>query len=458
MNQTIDYSEGKVLPLILRFSIPAAISLMITAVYNIIDRIFIGNFNGNTALAALSICFPISFMMIAFGLMCSAGGATMFTLFRGRDEFDHANESFSSAFLMTLGFECILMAILLLFSHGFLQIFGVTKTTYDLALQYYKIFCLGCIFQGLSLLFCDFVRVSGKPILGMCVTGIGAVTNILLDALFVVGLHLGVQGAAWATVIGQIMSAVFGAYLLFSGKTMVRIKKATFRFNKDIALKLLSCGFAFWIAQISMGFIALVYNGCLGNYGGDTAISVYAVISSVMTFVIMPASGISQGIQPLIGFNYSQKNGTRVKQIFLQATLLSVGITIIIWGVTQLFPSFIINLFGGGDELLSLGVPALRFNFIFAPVLGFVMLATTFFQSIGKPAPSSIITLIRQVAALVPFIYVLPLFFGTIGIFWAQPVSDFLATLLSIFLIVREFHSLSKNQPEDDSKLQTTTE
>lgn len=225
MNNQSDFSKGKILPMILRFSIPAAASLLITAIYNIVDRIFIGNFNGNTALAALSICFPLSFMMIAFGLMCSAGG-TLFTLYRGKEDTNNANESFSSAFLLTIFFEVLLTICLLLFPSNFLKLFGVTETTY------------------------------------------------------------------------------------------------------------------------------------------------------------------------------------------------------------------------------GIGVPALRFNFIIAPVLGFVMLATTFFQSIGKPKASSIITLIRQVLALVPFIYILPFFFGTLGIFCAQPISDLLATILSVILIQKEFQSLPKLEQE----------
>ena len=158
---------------------------------------------------------------------------------------------------------------------------------------------LGLPISRLSQVFCDFVRVSGKPIMGMCVTAIGAVTNIILDAVFVAGLDWGVTGAAWATVIGQLLSTLFGAYLVWKGHTKVEISRDTFALDAWLSRTIISCGFAFWIAQMAMGLISLVYNSQLGQYGGDTAISVYAVVSSMMTFVIMPASGISQGIQPL---------------------------------------------------------------------------------------------------------------------------------------------------------------
>lgn len=442
MQTTTDFSKGKLFPMILKFSIPASISLLITAIYNIVDRIFIGNFNGSTALAALSICFPLSFMMIAIGLMCSAGASTIFTLFRGKNQDADANLSFGNSFILTIVLELLLTAILLLFANPLLKLFGVTETTYDLALAYYKIVALGCVFQGLTLVFCDFVRVSGKPVHGMLVSGIGAIVNIILDAVFVVGFNWGVGGAAWATVIGQVISSIYGAYLLFGGKTLVGISKYIFRLNLKISAKLVSCGFAFWIAQMAMGFIALVYNVQLGKHGGDTAISAYAIISSIMTFVIMPASGISQGIQPIIGYNYSTNNGERVKQTMWKSTALSVAITVFIWIIVEVFPAQIIMAFGGNDELISIGVIALRLNFIVTPILGFVMLATTFFQSIGKPTASCVITLIRQVVLLVPFIYILPNIFGLNGIFFAQPISDILALILSIILIKRAFNQL----------------
>lgn len=444
MKTATDFSTGKLFPMILKFSIPASVSLLITAIYNIVDRIFVGNFNGSTALAALSICFPLSFMMIAIGLMCSAGASTIFTLFRGAKNRKDANLSFSCAFILTVVLELILTAVLLIFSSPILKLFGVTETTYALALEYYNIVVVGCVFQGLTLVFCDFVRVSGKPVLGMMVSGIGAVTNIILDAVFVVALNWGVSGAALATVIGQVVSTIFGGYLLFGGKTLVEISKKQFSFDIKISAKLLSCGFAFWIAQMAMGLIALVYNGQLGKYGGDTAISAYAVISSIMTFIIMPASGISQGIQPIIGYNYSIGNVHRVKQTMWQSIGLSVAITVVIWIIVEVFPAQIIGFFGGGKELLDVGIPALRSNFIVTPILGFVMLATTFFQSIGKPMASSIITLIRQVVSLVPFIYLLPRFWGLGGIFFAQPISDILALILAAVLLRREFKLLTE--------------
>ena len=446
MNETkVDYLNGKLFPMILKFSIPAAISLLITAIYNIVDRMFVGNFNGTSALAGLSVCFPLSYMMMAFALMCSAGGSTFFSLFSGQNEPEKMNQSFGNAMVLVCVFEIVLSALLLIFPNPILKVFGVTETAYPYAILYYRIVALGCIFQGLSQLFCDFVRVSGKPVLGMCVTGIGAVTNIILDAVFIIVFDWGVIGAAGATVIGQIFSALFGAYFVFGNRTQVKISKDIFHLNKELCLQIISCGFAFWVAQMAMGLISLVYNSQLGKYGGDIAISVYAVISSIMTFVIMPASGISQGIQPIIGNNYGSGNYKRVISTLYQATVFSVSITCFIWIMVLVFPKQILAAFGGTEEMFRIGISGLRINFCITPVLGFVMLATTFFQSINRPAPSIIITVLRQIVFLVPFIYILPILFEINGIFSAQPISDILATVLSILLVLKEKKRMISN-------------
>lgn len=444
--KTNDFSTGKLFPMILKYSIPAALSLLISAIYNIVDRIFVGNFNGTSALAGLSICFPLSYMMMAFGLTCSAGGSSLFSLFAGKQEQKNMNRSFGNSLILVVIFELCLSVLLLVFADPILQVFGVTETAYEYAFTYYQIVTLGCLFQGLTQVFCDFVRVSGKPVLGMCVTGIGAVTNIILDAVFVVGLNLGVAGAAWATVIGQILSALFGAFLVLRGYTKIEMKKETFSFDFKLSKQIISCGFAFWIAQMAMGLISLVYNSQLGKYGGDTAISVYAVAASIMTFVIMPASGISQGIQPIIGNNFGAKKYKRVMSALYQASALSVGVTCVIWLIVMFFPEVILSAFGASNEMMSLGITGLRTNFCVTPILGFVMLATTFFQSIAKPAPSILITLFRQILFLIPFIYLFPVLAGINGIFIAQPASDILALILSVILILREHRSLYQSE------------
>ena len=333
-----DFLRGKLFPMILKYSIPAAISLLITAIYNIVDRIFVGNFNGTSALAGLSICFPLSYMMMAFGLTCSAGGASLFSLFAGKNQQRDMNRSFGNALILVVVSEIALTIVLLIFTDPLLQIFGVTETAYPYAYEYYRIVALGCLFQGLTQVFCDFVRVSGKPVLGMCVTGIGAVTNIILDAVFVAVMGWGVAGAAWATVIGQCLSALFGAYLVLKGYTKVEVKKETFRLDFGLSQKIISCGFAFWISQMAMGLISLVYNSQLGKYGRRYCHQCIRRGGQYHDICHHACQRHQPGIQPLWA-TISVRGIIRGLWLpCIRLPGLSVGVTCLIWLVVLLFP------------------------------------------------------------------------------------------------------------------------
>lgn len=446
MNHPLD--ESKAFPLIMTYSMPAIIALLISAIYNIIDRMFVGNYVGDLGLAALSICFPVTFIIIGIGLLASAGGGTLFALKLGEKDIEGANEAFGNSFSYVLLLELILMIVLFFTAEPFLTLLGASDVVLPLAKQYYNIMIFGSIFQGLTFVLNDFTRVSGNVVLALLITGSGAIINIILDAVFVVGFNWGVEGAAVATLIGQMVSTLIGLWIIFSHKTILRPEKNYFKLSLSIIKRITQLGVALFIAQIAFGFISLIYNVYLGKYGGDLAISVYAIISSIMTFVIMPASGLSQGMQPILGYCYGAKKYSRVKYMMKTGCIISTVITTVIWALVQLFPSFLVLLFGGGqnEELMSLGVTALKVNFSLIPIVGFVLLCITFFQAIGKAIPSIVLTLIRQVIALVPFIIILPIYFSLEGIFFAQPISDLITLIIAIFLLRKTFKELELKQ------------
>lgn len=440
--------ESKAFPLIMTYSTPAIIALLISAIYNIVDRMFVGNYVGDLGLAALSVCFPITFIMIGIGLLASAGGGTLFALKLGEKDMEGANRAFGNAFSYVLILELVVTVLLLLIGQKFLRLLGASDVVYPMAKQYYDIVVFGSVFQGLTFVLNDFTRVSGKVFLALLITGSGAIVNIILDAIFVIGFGWGVQGAALATVIGQVISTLIGLWVIFGRKTILKPKKNDFKLDPSIIQEITKLGVALFIAQFAFGFISLIYNVYLGKYGGDLAISVYAIISSIMTFVLMPASGLSQGMQPILGYCYGAKLYLRVKYMMKTGCLISIVITTIIWILVQLFPSQLVYLFGGGqnEDLMSLGVTALRVNFSLIPIVGFVLLCITFFQAIGKAKPSIILTLVRQVIALVPFIIILPIFFGVEGIFFAQPISDLITLLMSTILLRATFKELDQQE------------
>ena len=442
--------ESRAFPLIIKYSTPAIIALLISAIYNIVDRMFVGNYVGDIGLAALSICFPITFIVMGFALLVSAGGGTLFALNLGEKDIENSNRAFANSFLYIIGLELVVTLVLWIVGDSFLKVLGASEVVLPVAKQYYFIMLVGSVFQGLTFVFNDFTRVSGKVNLALIISASGAIVNIVLDAWFIIGLGWGVEGAALATVLGQVVSALIGFYIVFGGHTVIKIKKDYFKIQLSIIQKISKLGVSLFIAQIAFGFISLIYNVYLGKYGGDLAISVYAIISSIMTFVIMPASGLSQGLQPILGYCYGSKNYERVMEMMKVGCFISTAITTVIWALVQLFPSQLVYLFGGANnqDLMELGVTALRINFSFIPIVGFVMLCITFFQAIGHARPSILLTLIRQVLALVPFIIGLPMLIGVKGIFFAQPASDLITLLVSIWLLKKFFNQLRQMSQE----------
>lgn len=442
--------ESRAFPLIMKYSTPAIIALLISAIYNIVDRMFVGNYVGDIGLAALSICFPITFIVMGFALLVSAGGGTLFALNLGEKDIENSNRAFANSFLYIIGLELVVTLVLWIVGDSFLKVLGASEVVLPVAKQYYFIMLVGSVFQGLTFVFNDFTRVSGKVNLALIISASGAIVNIVLDAWFIIGLGWGVEGAALATVLGQVVSALIGFYIVFGGHTVIKIKKDYFKIQLSIIQKISKLGVSLFIAQIAFGFISLIYNVYLGKYGGDLAISVYAIISSIMTFVIMPASGLSQGLQPILGYCYGSKNYERVMEMMKVGCFISTAITTVIWALVQLFPSQLVYLFGGANnqDLMELGVTALRINFSFIPIVGFVMLCITFFQAIGHARPSILLTLIRQVLALVPFIIGLPMLIGVKGIFFAQPASDLITLLVSICLLKKFFNQLRQMSQE----------
>lgn len=442
--------ESRAFPLIMKYSTPAIIALLISAIYNIVDRMFVGNYVGDIGLAALSICFPITFIVMGFALLVSAGGGTLFALNLGEKDIENSNRAFANSFLYIIGLELVVTLVLWIVGDSFLKVLGASEVVLPVAKQYYFIMLVGSVFQGLTFVFNDFTRVSGKVNLALIISASGAIVNIVLDAWFIIGLGWDVEGAALATVLGQVVSALIGFYIVFGGHTVIKIKKDYFKIQLSIIQKISKLGVSLFIAQIAFGFISLIYNVYLGKYGGDLAISVYAIISSIMTFVIMPASGLSQGLQPILGYCYGSKNYERVMEMMKVGCFISTAITTVIWALVQLFPSQLVYLFGGANnqDLMELGVTALRINFSFIPIVGFVMLCITFFQAIGHARPSILLTLIRQVLALVPFIIGLPMLIGVKGIFFAQPASDLITLLVSIWLLKKFFNQLRQMSQE----------
>ena len=324
-----EQKEKSIIWIIVSYSVPAAMTLFVTALYNIVDRIFIGNCSGNVALAALSICYPLSFLVAAAGLFCNGGGRTIFEAYLKKGKEWKANHTFGMSLLMTVASEIFLTIFLFVFMEEWLILFGVTESTYVYAKEYFEIMALGCVAQGVTLVLCDFIRIGGKIREEILILALGAVSNIVLDWIFVVELKQGVKGAAIASVMAQMISALAASGYIMSKKSPIKIAKKFFIIDDRLCTRIVKGGFIAGLIQLLLGVVVIVYNRTLNQWGQTTAISVYSVTASLLMFFMMPAGGIGQGVRPILSKYYEDG---KEKQ-FLHTMGMAIGFSLLLTGL-----------------------------------------------------------------------------------------------------------------------------
>ncbi|CVI71935.1 Multidrug export protein MepA [Clostridiales bacterium CHKCI001] len=430
--------------IIVSYSVPAAMTLFITAFYNIVDRIFIGNCNGSVALAALSICYPLSFLVAAVGLFCNGGGRSIFESYLKKGQEWKANHTFGMSFLMTAASEIFLTIFLFVFMEEWLRLFSVTESTYTDAKSYFEIMALGCVPQGLTLVLCDFIRIGGKLKEEILIMALGAIANIILDWVFVVVLQQGVKGAAIASVTAQIISALAAGCYIMSKKSPIKIAKKFFIIDDRLCTRIVKGGLIAGFIQLLLGVVVVVYNRELNLWGQTIAVSVYSVTASLLMFFMMLAAGIGQGIRPILSEYY--ENGQR--KLFLHtmsaAMCFSLLMTGMLWILVELFPEQILSIFGADAVMMTIGVSAIRQNFIIAPVVSIILLGVSYFQAVKKEKIAMLLSFLWQIAVLIPFIYLLPLRKGLMGIFLARPICEGIMAIIVIFWIQRSYSKIKK--------------
>lgn len=429
---------------IVSYSVPAAMSLFITALYNLVDRIFIGNCNGSVALAALSICYPLSFLVAAVGLFCNGGGRSIFESYLKKGQEWKANHTFGMSFLMTAASEIFLTIFLFVFMEEWLSLFGVTESTYADAKSYFEIMALGCVAQGLTLVLCDFIRIGGKLKEEILIMASGAIANIVLDWIFVVVLQQGVKGAAIASVAAQVISAVAAGCYVMSRKSPIKFAKKFFIIDDRLCARIVKGGLIAGFIQLLLGVVVIIYNRELNHWGQTTAVSVYSVTASLLMLFMMPAGGIGQGVRPILLEYY--ENGQ--KKLFLHtmniAIVFSLLMTGLLWGVVESFSEQILSIFGADMAMMEIGIPAIRQNFIIAPVVSIILLGISYFQAIKEEKIAMLLSFLWQIAALVPFIYLLPFRRGLMGIFLARPICEGIMAIIVIVWIQRSYTKIKK--------------
>lgn len=426
--------------LLLKYSLPAIIGMMVNGLYNVVDRIFIGNIPGvgPLAITGLGVTMPIMTIIMAFGMLVSIGSATNISIKLGQGKKEEAEKIIGNSLILSIVIGLIITAIGLIFGNQILQLFGASTDSLPYANAYIDIILMGTVFNLMAFSFNHIIRGDGNPKLSAIIMVIGCATNIVLDGLFIFVFKMGIQGAAVATIISQSITALWGLSYYLKGKSNLKLRKSNLKLDMHLIKMIFSIGAAPFSMQIAASCVQIICNNALKTHGGDLAIGAMATINSIIMLVGMPIVGISQGAQPIIGFNYGAKRFDRADEALkLCSMAATVGLGIG-WLIVMFVPEPIVSLFNNDVNLVNISVDGIRKYLIMMPLIGVSMIGSNYFQSIGKAKQAMFLSLLRQVILLVPMMLILPNILGLNGVWFAQPIADVISFVLTGVLLVRE--------------------
>ena len=451
MNKSqIELGTQSVGKLLLKYSVPAIIGMMVNALYNVVDRIFIGNIPnvGAMAIAGLGVTMPILTIALAFGMLVGVGSATNVSIKLGQGKKEEAQNIIGSGMLLGVVLGLLLTVVGLLFSEQILKLFGASDSTLYYAKSYTDIILVGTTFSIMGMFFNNVIRGDGNPRLSAIIMAVGCATNIVLDALFIFKFNMGIQGAATATVVSQALTSIWGLSYYLRKKSNLEFKLSTVIFNKEAIKCIFAIGMSPFAIQLAASLVQVINNNGLKLHGGDLAIGAMATISSISMIFLMPTFGLAQGMQPIVGFNYGAKKYDRAKKtlkicIIASACMFAVGYITI-----QFAPQVLVGMFSNDPKLMEITINGLKKYTMVLPVLSIGIIGSNYIQSIGKAKTSIILSLLRQVILLIPLLMILPKFLKLDGVWFAQPVADLTSTIIIAIVLIREVKSYSEEVEE----------
>ncbi len=449
MEYTKQLGEARISTLLLRFSIPAITGMVVNALYNVVDRIFIGQGVGRMGIAGITIAFPLMLMMMALAMLIGLGATALISIRLGEQRKEEAELIVGNAMVCLVGISAIIMVFGIIFINPLLQVFGASEQTLPYARDYLKIILCGAIFMGIGFGMNHFIRAEGNPKIAMYTMLLGAILNTILDPIFIFKFGLGIKGAAWATVISQAAAAIWVLSYFLRKKSHLKIHTKNLRLKFAVIQSIVAIGSAPFLMQLAASIIGVILNQSLLRYGGDMAISAMGIVHSILMFFLMPLFGINQGAQPIIGYNYGAQKFNRVKETIKLAIGAATLVVLIGFAAVYLVPEVLVGLFSKNDpELIALSSRAMRIFLIMLPIIGFQIVSANYFQAVGKPKQAMVLSLSRQVLVLIPSLLILPRFFGLNGIFYAGPVSDFVSSVLTGIWLYIELKHLDRKHNE----------
>ena len=439
-----ELENSKITSLLWKYFLPAFTGVIINSLYNVVDRIFIGQGVGAKALSGLSAVYPIMLILMAFGMLIGIGAGVRISINLGMKNFARAEKVLGNSFILMLIVSGIISIIGFSIKDPLLRLFGVENDTMAFANEYLNIILYGAVFNVVGFSMNNMIRSEGNAKIAMYSMLISAGTNIVLDPIFIFWFDMGVAGAAWATIISQLILCVWVIRHFRSSSSVIKLRKENFKLNGQIILYIITIGFAPFSMQIAGSFVQGLYNIQLIKFSSDIAIAAMGIINSVAMLIVMTIVAINMAAQPIYGFNYGADNYKRVKDTLIICMKAATGIAIIGWLIVQFFPEMIILAFNSSsEELLKVGTQGLRTFLIALPIIGFQVIIGNYFQSIGKAGTSILLTLMRQVILLIPILFILPNYLGLKGVWFASPIADVGSAIVAGYFIIRELKNLN---------------
>lgn len=426
--------------LLKEYSIPAIIGSSVMILYNIVDRVFIGQGVGPYAISGLALTLPIAAIQTAFGTLIGVGASARISIVLGMKDKKWAERILAHAFILSIVLSVVFIGFIQYFLHDILLLMGGTENTIPYATEYLRITNAGSILTTITYSYGNVIRASGYPRKQMRIMLLGALLNTILDPLFIFGFGLGIKGAAIATVISMGVTTVIVLQHYVSKDSYIRFRREAFKFDYRVVRNIFAIGLSPFIVNILMSVVGLIMNHSLLEYGGDLAIGAYGIIGSVVMLVVMVLMGLGQGMQPILGYNYGAGHTHRLQQTLRLGLFVGVGVTTLGFLGGEILPKYIVSLFTPDTELSTLAERGMRIQMIVFPLVGIQVVITTFFQSIGWIKSSITLSLSRQLIFLIPSLIILPKIFGLDGVWAASPTADFLSFLVTtaVFYVQRK--------------------
>ncbi|WP_154024507.1 MATE family efflux transporter [Flavonifractor plautii] len=425
---------------ILQMALPMTVAQLINILYNIVDRMYLGRLPGHLSLTGLGLCLPIISILMGFANLCGMGGAPLCSIHRGKGENEEAERILGNSFALLLLFGAGLTALGLAFRRPILYLFGASDLTFPYANDYLTIYLLGTLFVMIGLGMNPFINAQGFSRMGMMTVALGAAVNIVLDPIFIFALDMGVRGAALATVLAQGCSALWVLKFLTGRRALLRLRWNTLRLQAARVRRILALGASGFAMSMTNSLVQVLCNASLQHYGGDLYVGVMTVINSIREVVSMPVQGITNGCQPVLGYNYGAGEYERVRRGIRFTTVLTVGYSVAAWALVMAVPELLIRLFNDEPELIAAGIPAFRLYFAAFFCMSFQFIGQSVFVGLGRSKSAVFFSLLRKAFIVAPLTLLLPgLGMGVDGVFAAEPVSNVLgglACLLTMYITV----------------------